>query len=105
MYRQSNGDWIFYQGELTVYHGERFPHWEVDDGIYFATMKLDDAITREESERLGARYSDLMEAFRSEGDIEAATVDNAGFEFFLEHVDPHLDDGAGACCMNDPRIA
>jgi REP element-mobilizing transposase RayT len=100
-----NENRIYYQGEFEIYRGERLPHWEVADGIYFATFRLADAIPTETAERLAERYRAMMEALDEEGDVDERTIERIGFEFHLEHVDPHLDEGRGACWMMDERIA
>lgn len=98
-------DRIFYQGDFEKYRGQQLPHWEVDDGIYFVTFRLGDSIPRTKQRRLSEAYERRSRELVDDPDAGPEDVADFALEFFRTRVDGVLDDGGGACHLEEPQVA
>ena len=92
-----------YRGELHV-HRRRLPHWDIDDGIFFATFVLKDAAARHKLAELRLEYEKQrarLDAKRADAEAYEALSE----EYFVEDLEPVLDAGYGRCELKDPRVA
>ena len=83
----------------------RLPHWDTDQGAYFVTFNLADAIPQAFRERLRIeRYIRIKELERLKHRATAAEL-KAIDRVLHERAEEYLDIGEGACFMRDPRVA
>jgi REP element-mobilizing transposase RayT len=83
----------------------RLPHWDTDEGAYFVTFNLHDAMPLAFRERLAAeRRIRIAELERLKQHATAAEL-HAIDQIIRERAEKYLDLGRGACWMRDPRIA
>jgi len=83
----------------------RLPHWDTDNGAYFVTFNLADAMSAEFREELNAerrmRIAELERLKQRATSAEMHAIDR----IIQERAEECLDRGSGACWMRDPRIA
>ena len=87
--------------QTTSFYRMRLPHWEVDRGVYFVTVRLAGALPREAGERIRRL---VAEADGKEGDawLESQRQIFLALESALDHspLNPHLSDKrVAAMCM------
>ena len=83
----------------------RLPHWDTDEGAYFVTFNLADAIPAAFREQLRIeRHIRIAELERIRQRATAAEL-FAIDRIIRERVEEELDQGRGSCWMRDPRIA
>lgn len=83
----------------------RLPHWDVDQGAYFITTNLIDAVPQEVRLRIdNERKAYITEVERRKGHMTAAE-ELALNQMIRERLEEALDAGAGACWMRQPEIA
>lgn len=85
--------------ETTRFRRGKLPHWEVNEGRYFVTIRLGDSLPSEVIARLQEIQSSLS-AIEPRSDQFAA----AQRQHFLT-LEKYLDAGAGCCLLRDPKIA
>jgi REP element-mobilizing transposase RayT len=83
----------------------RLPHWDVDNGTYFITTNLFDAVPHE----VRVRLDEECKAYVAEIERRRARMTRAE-EFALnqlvrERLEEALDAGAGVCWLRQPNIA
>ena len=87
--------------QTTSFYRMRLPHWEVDRGVYFVTVRLAGTLPREAGERIRRL---VAEADGKEGDawLESQRQIFLALESALDHspLNPHLSDKhVAAMCM------
>lgn len=89
---------------MSFLHTTRFtrgklPHWEIDAGRYFVTVRLADSLPRNTVLRLQEIHISLR----------AATPNSSAFlvlqRQYFQTMDKYLDGGAGSCLLREPRGA
>ena len=83
----------------TRFQRGKLPHWEVEQGRYFVTVRLADSLPRE-------TVFQLQEIHRSLSAIEPQSAQFAALQrrFFLT-MEKYLDAGAGASVLRDAELA
>mgnify|MGYP002636007494 CR=1 FL=1 len=83
----------------TAYTRGQLPHWEVEGGRYFVTVRCHDSLPREAISRLGDIHDSLQA-------VEHASLQFAQLQrtYFLT-MEKYLDAGSGASPLRDPRAA
>jgi REP element-mobilizing transposase RayT len=83
----------------TRFRRGKLPHWEIEDGRYFVTVRLGDSLPREVVLR-------LEEIHRALAAIEARSAQFAALQrqYFLT-MEKYLDAGTGACVLKDEPYA
>lgn len=80
----------------TRFHRGKLPHWEVESGRYFVTVRLADSLPREVVLRLQEIHRSIAEITpRSEAFVSLQR------EYFRT-MEKHLDAGAGECLLRQP---
>ena len=102
--RNEDQIWINYRSPIRRRKSNSLPHWEVDDGLYFVTFRLDDSIPKAVEDALhGELERELTRIRRSkDNDLDLNAFKH---EFYLTRIEPILDKGRGACWLRKPRIA
>jgi REP element-mobilizing transposase RayT len=81
------------------FHRGKLPHWEVENGRYFVTVRLGDSLSRDVVAR-------LLEIHRSLEQIEASSPQFAGVQRqYFRTMEKHLDAGIGACLLRNAAAA
>ena len=82
----------------------QLPHWDVDQGTYFVTTNLCDAVPREVRVRIDEeRKAYIAEVERRKGRMTRAE-EFALHELIRERLEETLDAGVGACWMREPEV-
>ena len=95
--------YINYSSEVTRYRSAFLPHWELDNGLYFITICLADALPRpflDKKRRELAR--ELERVASSEADKGR---DELGHHFYLDQIDSYLDTRQKDLLLAEPGAA
>jgi len=95
---------LFLEG-ITVRSRGRLPHWEKKEGIYFVTYRLADSIPRSLIEYIKGEREDIVKTARQLNCELSKDAIKRLNELSNQKIEQYLDSGAGACYMNDPKIA
>jgi putative transposase len=83
----------------TRFSRGKLPHWEVDGGRYFVTVRLADSLPSEANLR-------LQEVHRTLSAVEPKSVQFAALQrTYFQLMEKYLDAGAGACWLARADIA
>ncbi|MBL9188293.1 MAG: transposase [Opitutaceae bacterium] len=83
----------------TRFRRGKLPHWEVEGGRYFVTVRLADSLPHE----VVARLQEIHCALSA---IEPASEQFAALQRqYFRTLEKYLDAGTGSCALGDPRCA
>ncbi len=83
----------------TRFRRGKLPHWEVEGGRYFVTVRLADSLPREVVAR-------LQEVHRTLDDVTAKSEAFAALQRqYFRLMEKYLDAGAGECVLRNPSAA
>lgn len=80
----------------TRFHRGKLPHWEVESGRYFVTVRLADSLPREVVLRLQEIHRSIAEITPSSEAFVALQRE------YFRTMETHLDAGAGECLLRQP---
>jgi len=81
------------------FHRNKLPHWEVEQGRYFVTVRLSDSLPRHVVQELQEVRASLVE-------IEAQSEQFAAMQRrYFRTLERYLDAGVGCCCLRDAPTA
>ena len=80
------------------------PHWEHNDGTYFVTLRLADALPQAVLEEL-VRRKQVLDAARRGGRKLLPVESVAEQRLCSKKIEAYLDSGAGACWFKRPELA
>ncbi|QDG51616.1 hypothetical protein FIV42_12915 [Persicimonas caeni] len=93
-----------YSGPQRFRRGESLPHLEVDGGIYFVTICLQDSIPKKQLARFKAEREEELERLKKQKKLTSKTrqlVDDG----YFEKVDGVLDQGHGSMLLQRDDVA
>jgi REP element-mobilizing transposase RayT len=83
----------------TRFRRGKLPHWEVEGGRYFITVRLADSLP-------APVVAQLQEIHRALAAIEPASEQFAALQRqYFRTMEKYLDAGVGSCALRDPRCA
>jgi REP element-mobilizing transposase RayT len=83
----------------TMYRRGKLPHWEIEHGRYFVTVRLGDSLPN-------ATVARLLEVHRAITAIDARSDAFAKLQQqYFQTMEKYLDVGAGGCLLRQPRHA
>jgi REP element-mobilizing transposase RayT len=92
-------------GEVTIRDRGHLPHWEVEGGTYFVTIRLGDSLPLSVLESIRFERKDiLLNAERQSRKVSDTELERLE-ELFSERIEACLDSGIGACHLANPLIA
>jgi REP element-mobilizing transposase RayT len=91
--------------DVLTHGGSCLPHWQLDGGYYFITIRLADSLPADTIERLRRDRSRLLRTIAKNPDEPTDAERDKVERFFGRRLDEFLDLGRGACWLREDRVA
>ena len=85
--------------------GQYLPHWDVEDGLYFVTFRLDDSLPATATDNSLRQFRKQIDDHVTREDPDDDELAEFVFDLYLESIDTRLDDHRGACHLRRDVVA
>ena len=90
--------------EITIHDRGRLPHWEKESGTYFITFRLADSMPASLLETIVSERSSILRTAAQLKRELSPSEHKRLLELSTAKIEDYLDQGAGACVLNNPLI-
>ena len=92
-------------GEITKRGRGKLPHWEKENGIYFVTFRLADALPKKVTEGLKVEREEVLRILEKTERELSSTEKRKIDKLFTRKIEEYLDKGTGSCILRNPEVA
>jgi REP element-mobilizing transposase RayT len=90
---------------IRIRNRGHLPHWERENGAYFATFRLADSLPKAALQFFNAERRDILRRAQRQGRELTPSEQRRLTHLFSERIEKQLDSGVGECHLANPRIA